>query len=196
MAWLLFTLSPLWALYRFSEAVQRRDAVYVEQHINLRTLRLSLVRQIVTAVRIALDSDPNIEAKDRQRLYDLSYGLALALAESMVTPETVIDLLLDGWPEKLDLPQPPNAHPTGLAIRSLGRLGAYYAASEMRGFRAVVIPVPPEGPRSQQTRIRMKLRGFSWRLADIEMAEALQVQIAAKLSQMLVKAKIGAGSDK
>lgn len=196
IAWLLFTLSPLWALYNFAEAVHRHDAAYVEAHVNLRTLRLSLVRQIVAAVRVALDADPNVEPRDRQRLNDLTYGLALALAESLVTPDTVIDLLDDGWPQNLDLKRPPEARPVGLNIRSLGRLGAYYAAAEMRGFRAVVIPIPPDGPRAERTRIRLRLRGFTWRLAEIELADALRGEIADKIGRALAKARIGTGGEK
>jgi hypothetical protein len=196
VAWLLFTLSPLWALYKLADAVRHRDAPYVEAHVNLRTLRLSLVRQIVAAVREALDADPNIDAKDRQRLNDLTYGLALAFAETLVTPETVIDMLDDGWPEKLDLTRPPGAHPMGLNIRTFGRLGIYYAAAEMRGFRAVVIPIPPEAPRAERTRIRLRLRGFTWRLADIELASTLRNEIAAKIGRALTKARIGAGGDR
>ena len=45
VAWLLFTLSPLWSLYNLADAVRRHDAAYVETHVNFRTLRLSLVRQ-------------------------------------------------------------------------------------------------------------------------------------------------------
>ncbi|WP_251982504.1 hypothetical protein [Methylobacterium sp. B1] len=112
----------------------------------------------------------------------------------MVTPETVMDLLANGWPDKLDVERPAGAHPEGLAIRGLGRLVSYYTALEMRGFRAVVIPIPPEGSRTERTRIRLRLRGFSWRLVDIEMADVLREQIAAKLSRALARAKIGASA--
>jgi hypothetical protein len=193
VAWLLFTLSPLWSLYSLADAVRRHDAAYVETHVNFRTLRLSLVRQIVAAVRVATDADEDLDPKDRQRLNEAAYGLALALAESLVTPDTVIDLLDDGWPEKLDLKKPEGARTTGLSIRNAGRLMSYYAAAEMRGFRAVVIPIPPEGPRAQRTRIRLRLRGFAWRLSDIEMADALRGEIAAKLARALAKARINAG---
>lgn len=193
IAWILFTLSPLWTLYHFADAVRRHDTAYVEARVNFRTLRLSLVRQIVAAVRAATDSDPDLDIRERQRLNDAAYGLALALAESLVTPDTVIDLLDDGWPEKLDLRKPDGAQPSGLAIRNFGRLMSYYAASEMRGFRVVVIPIPPEGARGHRTRIRLRLRGLTWRLVDIEMAESLREEIAAKLARALVKARIGAG---
>ncbi|WP_284287509.1 DUF2939 domain-containing protein, partial [Methylobacterium gregans] len=45
LGWILFTLSPLWALYDLARAVRARDAAYIESHVNFRTLRLSLVRQ-------------------------------------------------------------------------------------------------------------------------------------------------------
>lgn len=192
LAWLAFTLSPLWSLYDLAQAVRRHDAAYVETHVNFRTLRLSLVRQITAAMRVAAETDRDLDPRDRQRLNDAAYGLALALSETMVTPETVIDLLANGWPDKLDVERPAGARPEGLAIRNLGRLMPYYAALEMRGFRAVVIPIPPEAPRAERTRIRLRLRGLSWRLVDIEMADMLREQIAAKLGRALARAKIGA----
>ncbi|MFB0489838.1 hypothetical protein ABIE45_002424 [Methylobacterium sp. OAE515] len=192
LAWLAFTMSPLWSLYDLAQAVRRHDTVYVENHVNFRTLRLSLVRQITAAMRSASETDPDLEPRDRQRLNDAAYGLALALSETMVTPETVIDLLANGWPDKLDVERPAGTRPEGLAIRSVGRLMPYYAALEMRGFRAVVIPIPPDAPRTERTRIRLRLRGLAWRLVDIEMADMLREQIAAKLGRALARAKIGA----
>ena len=194
LAWLAFTLSPLWSLYDLAQAVRRHDAAYVETHVNFRTLRLSLVRQITAAMRAAAETDTDLEPRDRQRLSDAAYGLALALSETMVTPDTVMDLLANGWPDKLDLERPAGARPEGLAIRNLGRLMPYYTALEMRGFRAVVIPIPPDAPRAERTRIRLRLRGLSWRLVDIEMADMLREQIAAKLSRALARAKIGASA--
>lgn len=194
LAWLAFTMSPLWSLYDLAQAVRRHDAAYVESHVNFRTLRLSLVRQITAAMRAASESDPDLEPRDRQRLNDAAYGLALALAETMVTPETVMDLLANGWPDKLDVERPAGTRLQGLAIRNLSRLMPFYGALEMRGFRAVVIPIPPDAPRAERTRIRLRLRGLSWRLVDIEMADMLRAQIAAKLGRALARAKLGASA--
>lgn len=191
LAWLVFTLSPLWTLYDLSRAVRRHDTAYIEDHVNFRTLRLSLVRQITAAIRAASDAEPDLDARDRQRLNDAAYGLALALAETLVTPDTVIDLLDDGWPEKLDIERPSAARTSGLEIGGWGRLASYYAAAEMRGFRAVVIPVPPDAPRAERTRIRLRLRGVHWRLVDIEMADTLREQIAAKLGRALTRVRLG-----
>lgn len=191
LAWLVFTLSPLWTLYDLSQAVRRHDTGYVEGHVNFRTLRLSLARQITAAVRTASDSDIDLEPRERQRLNDAAYGLSLALAETMVTPDTVIDLLDDGWPEKLEIERPEAARTSGLAIGGVGRLASYYAAAEMRGFRAVVIPVPPDAPRAERTRLRLRLRGVRWRLVDIEMADTLREQIAVKLGRALARVRLG-----
>ena len=61
----------------------------------------------------------------------------------------------------------------------------------MRGFRAVVVPFPPDAPRGERTRLRLRLRGFHWRLVDIEMSDALREQIAAKLAQALARIRLG-----
>jgi hypothetical protein len=193
LGWLLFTLSPLWALYDLARAVRARDVAYVERHVNFRTLRLSLVRQTTAAVKAAADSNPTLEPRERQQLSDAAVGLALALAETMVTPETVIDLLDDGWPQRLDLPRPEAQPPSGLNLDRVGKLVPYYLMSEMRGFRTVVIPVPPEAARIVQTRIRMRLRGWSWRLIDIEVNEALRQRMAAGLAKTIAKAQQGLG---
>lgn len=191
LGWLAFTLTPLAALYDLARAVRARDVAYVESHVNYRTLRLSLSRQITAAVRAALDADTGLEPRERQRLGDAAAGVSLALAERMVTPQTVIDLLDDGWPESLDLRKPQDQEFRGLSIEGASRLLPFYTACEMRGFRTVVIPVPPSAPREQQFRLRMRLRGFSWRLIDVEITEALRAQMAQSLSRGLVRAGVG-----
>ena len=194
LAWFAYTLTPLWALYDLAGAVQRGDAEYIERHVNFRTLRVSLARQATAAIRAR--SDPG-EGRDRAQLADAAGALAVPLADALVTPATVIDLLANGWPRTLataggDLPEtldPPGAEGAsslprdGLRIPTLGRLAGYYGASDMRGFRAVVVRVPPDRPRGEQFVLRLRLRGFSWRLVDIEMTEALRARIGERLAR-------------
>lgn len=195
LGWFAFTLTPLWSLYDLARAVRTRDVGYVERHVNFRTLRLSLVRQATAALRAAAETDPEIEPKDRQRLNEAALGVALAFAESMVTPDTVIDLLDDGWPQSLDIPRPAGARPAGLRLDRIGRLLPYWLASEMRGFRTAVIAAPPDAARADQLRVRLRLRGWSWRLVDIEVAEALRAQIAQRLARTLARVRSGAPPD-
>ena len=118
-------------------------------------------------------------------------GISLALAESMVTPKTVTDLLDDGWPQGVEGAKPDKAGRGGLRIDGLGRLLAYYLASEMRGFRTVVMIVPPDAARADQLRVRMRLRGSVWRLIDIEVTEALRARVAQKLAKALARVRGG-----
>lgn len=187
--WFAFTLTPLWSLYGLARAVTARDAGYVTGHVNFRTLRLSLVRQTTAALRTAAETDPDLDPKDRQRLNEAAVGVALALAESMVTPETVLDLLDDGWPQSLDLERPAGVRAAGLSLDRVGRLFPFWLASEMRGFRTAVIAVPPDVPRAEQLRVRLRLRGWTWRVVDIEVAEALRAQMAQRLGRTLARTR-------
>ena len=191
LGWFAFTLTPLWTLYDLARAVKAHDVGYVQSHVNFRTLRLSLVRQTTAALRTAAETDPNIEPKDRQRLNEAAVGVAMALAESMVTPETVLDLLDDGWPQSLDIQRPDGVKPAGLRLDRIGRVVPFWIASEMRGFRTAVIAIPPDAPRVDRLRVRLRLRGWTWRLVDIEVAEALREQMAQRLGRTLARARAG-----
>lgn len=191
LAWFAFTLTPFWALYDLARAVQGGDVGYVERHVNFRTLRLSVIRQAAAAAQSGAELAPDAEPRERQRLLDAAVVLAVPLAETLVTPRTVIDLLDDGMPQSLDFardgeapgdPAPSGADAPGLRIDALRRLVPYYLTSEMRGFRTVVIGVPPSAPRARQFRIRLRLRGWTWRLIDIELTGELRERIARKLS--------------
>ena len=186
-SWFVFTLTPLWALYDLARAVRAGDTAYVERHANFRTLRLSLVRQASAAARTS--GEAGSDAEPRERIADAAVALAVPLVEALVTPSTVIDLLDDGWPQSVDLgrgdpnPAAQGEEERGLRIPSLGRLLPFYLASEMRGFRTVVMPVPPGHGTGRQFRVRLRLRGWTWRLVDIELPEDLRQRIAQSLTQ-------------
>ncbi|GEP00251.1 DUF2939 domain-containing protein [Methylobacterium haplocladii] len=181
LGWFAYTLTPLWALYDLARAVQAGDTAYVENHVNFRTLRVSLTRQLAAAVK---SGSSEFEQRERQRIVDAATALALPLAEALVTPQTTVDLLDDGWPQSLDLPNPPALLATGgLRVDKLGRLGAFYTASELRGFRTVVIAVPPDRTGPDQFKIRMRLRNWSWRLIEVELSETLRARIVARISR-------------
>ena len=195
LGWFLYTLTPFWALYDLARAVQAHDVAYVERHVNFRTLRLSILRQAAAAAQA--QSADEAEPRDRQRLADAAVALAIPVAEALVTPQTVVDLLDDGWPQSVDLGLEDGAaddvgtRPArpGLRIDGLRRLIPFYLHSEMRGFRAVVIAVPPEAPRANRFRVRLRLRGWTWRLVDIELTQALRERIAQKLARAAARVR-------
>ena len=194
LAWLAYTLTPFWSLYEFARAVQAGDVAAVEQRVNFRTLRLSLARQVSDTIRAEAAAEP----RERQRVSDAAAALALPVAEALVTPRNVVDLLDDGWPQALDLPEATTRHERrdGLRIPDLGRALRYYLASDMRGFRAVVIPVPPDRPRAEQFRIRMRLHDWGWRLVDIELSEDLRGRIAERIAAGMARLREKSGQEK
>lgn len=183
LGWFLYTLTPFWALYDLAAAVQAHDVRYVEQHVNFRTLRGSLIQQLTAALKVgSADAAP----KDRERIADAATILAVPLAETLVTPQMVVDLLDDGWPQSLDIANPaPDADPKrdGLTIANTQRLVDFYVASQMRGFRTVVLAVPPGRSPAKQFKVRMRLRGWTWRLIDIELNPALRDRISAAIAR-------------
>ena len=192
VAWFVYTLTPLYALSGLARDVQAGDVEAVERRVNFRTLRLSLVRQATATVRSAMAADPSLDSRERQRLNDAATGIALALAESLVTAKTVTDLLDDGWPEGLEGPRPDRvARPRGLRVDGIGSLIRFYLASEMRGFRTVVMAAPPDAPRADQLRLRLRLRGTTWRLIDLEVTESLRDRFAQKLAKALARVRSG-----
>lgn len=194
LGWFAYTLTPFWSLYDLARAVQAGDVAAVERRINFRTLRLSLAQQITAAARAEAATEP----RERQRLADAATTLALPVAEALVTPKNVVDLLDDGWPQALDLPEPNLRHERrdGLRIPDWARALRYYLASDMRGFRAVVIPVPPDRPRHEQFRIRMRLHDWGWRIVEIDLSEDLRGRIAEKIAAGVARLREKSGQER
>ncbi|MGU3360559.1 DUF2939 domain-containing protein [Methylobacterium sp. M6A4_1b] len=192
LGWFAYTLTPLWALYDLARAVQAHDTDYIGRHVNFRTLRLSVIRQAAAAAQARDPAAPDAEPRDRQRIAEAAAALAIPIAEALVTPATVVDLLDDGWPQSVELGRDPpegKSRGGGLRIDSLRRLIPFYLASEMRGFRTVVIGVPPEAGRDRRLRIRLRLRGWTWRLVDIELNDELRERIAQAFARTGAKAR-------
>lgn len=189
-AWFAYTLTPFWSLYGFAAAVQAGDAAAVEQRVNFRTLRLSLARQISAAVKANSNA---LDPRERQRIADAAAAVALPIMESALTPKAVIDLLDDGWPQGADLAAPAGRHERrdGLRIPDLKRLLRYYLAADMRGFRSVLVAVPPDRPRHEQFRIRLRLRDWGWRLVDIELSDDLRRRIGEKAAAAAARLRDG-----
>ncbi|BCM83389.1 DUF2939 domain-containing protein [Methylobacterium indicum] len=230
LLWFAYGLSPYVALYRLSQAVQAHDPQAVAQRVNFRTLRLSLTRQATAAVLDAITARRDLSARDRAILTEASGALAEPLVESLVTPETLIDLLDDGWPVRAGLarqpgsvtPSPdtsppdapsaggaaqapntqatqaPNTHDPdvpattgeagrrseglGLHASTLSQLFALFRSAEPRGFRGMVVSYPPDRPLENRFRLRLRLRGWTWRLVDLELPSALRERISQRLT--------------
>jgi hypothetical protein len=65
----------------------------------------------------------------------------------------------------------------------------FYLASEMRGFRTVVVGVPPEASRERRLRVRLRLRNWTWRVVDIELNDELRARIAQTFARADAKTR-------
>ncbi|MGE7413020.1 DUF2939 domain-containing protein [Methylobacterium tarhaniae] len=196
LLWIAYGASPYVALYRISQAVQAHDTAALEQRVNFRTLRLSLTRQAHAAAVEAIAARRDLSPRERTILTEASGALAGPLVESLVTPATLIDLLDDGWPVRAGLAR--DAAPAGEAAaapeaqRGGGALGlhastfsqlfALFRSSEPRGFRGMVVSYPPDRPLENRFRLRLRLRGWTWRLVDLELPGALRERISQRLT--------------
>jgi hypothetical protein len=59
----------------------------------------------------------------------------------------------------------------------------------MRGFRAVVVGVPPEASRDRRLRIRLRLHAWTWRVVDIELNDELRERIAQTFARASAKVR-------
>lgn len=179
--WLVYCVSPYVALYRFERAVQAHDAAAVQRRVNLRALRFSLTKQVANAVVEAGARGHQLDAQNRQ----MAVGAAIAIAEPLVarllTPETIIDLLDDGWPQDLA----PDGAPTmgGLQIRSPSQVWRFFTRSEGRGFRNVVVTFPPRARPEAQFRLKLRLGGWTWRITEIELPTVLRERLVRELAE-------------
>ncbi|TGD96944.1 DUF2939 domain-containing protein [Methylobacterium nonmethylotrophicum] len=197
LMWIAYGISPYVALYRLSLAVQAHDAAAVAERVNFRTLRLSLTKQALAAAVDAIAARRDLSARDRAILTEASGALAEPLVESLVTPETLIDLLDDGWPVRAGLARQGESGPEvtgaardagkgtdhlGLHAASPAQLFALFRTAEPRGFRGMVVSYPPDRSIENRFRLRLRLRGWTWRVIDLELPTALRERISQRLT--------------
>lgn len=179
--WIVFSLSPLVSLYNLERAVQANDIEGVRRRLNLRALRLSLLRQTVQA---ALDTAKgrDLEAGSRQAVTEAAMAFAEPLVAGLVTPESISELIRTGWAERV--PPERRAGAAGFRIGSAARLWSFYVHSEWRGFRTYVLAYPLHRPPDGQYRLRLRLSHGTWRLVDVELPADLRRQLVDEFEQV------------
>lgn len=185
VAWLAFLVSPFIALYDLSKAVQAKDVERVTERVNFRALRSSLSQQIAGAY---LQTPAAKEFGDLDRRAATNAGALIVnpIVEKLVTPEALIDLLEDGWPQGVSgRPRGTGANdgasqPFTVGFNSLSQAWRLFITSEGQGFRSVTIPLPPDIERDKQFRVTMRLSGLTWRVTGLEIPQALRRQLVRR----------------
>lgn len=181
LLWLGWCAWPLAGLYGLARAVQSGDIARIEQRVDFASLGRSLGGQIVqTYVRLAgMPVDRG----------SLIAGLASAVADPVVarllTRVGLAEFLQNGWPK--DVLGDPPAGFKGPNWNSLGNAWQVYANSEY-GIGEFRLWLPADAPRERQFRIRLALRGWSWKLTGLELPRELQERLVRELMKQQGKA--------
>jgi Protein of unknown function (DUF2939) len=184
LAWLIFLASPFVALYDLAKAVDARDLGRISDRVNFNALRVSLSRQILGAFVNGRD----LGDLDRQLAIGAGATLLNPVVEELVTPEALVDLLEDGWPQQsTGGGNGGGASPLGVDRASFGMAWRTFIASESQGFRSITIPLPATEPKEKQFKVTLRLRGATWRLTGIDLPQSLRDILIKRASQVASK---------
>jgi hypothetical protein len=181
LAWAAFLASPFVGLYRLAKAVEARDAAAIEERVNMAEVRAHLTHQLVQAYLKAVAKGRPLGGFDRQIAAQAGSTLVDPLLDQLVTPEALIDLLDDGWPQKVVPPAASAQQPLRFDLGSFGRAWRLFVTSETRGFRKVLISLPHSRPPEERFRLMMRLTGTTWRLAYLDLPHELLENLVKRL---------------
>jgi hypothetical protein len=181
LAWAAFLASPFVSLYRLARAVEARDAAAIEERVNLADLRAHLTHQLVDEYLKAVAKGRPLGGLDRHIAAQAGSSLLDPLVERLVTPEALIDLLDDGWPQNVVPSAESTQPPLRLDLGSLGRVWRLFVTSETRGFRKVLITLPHSRPKKERFGLMLRLTGTTWRLSDLDLPQELLESLVKKL---------------
>jgi hypothetical protein len=103
------------------------------------------------------------------------------LIEQLVTPEALIDLLDDGWPQAVMPASASSQQPLRFDLGSFGRVWRLFVTSETRGFRKVLVALPHSRPPEERFRLMLRLSGTTWRLAYLDLPHELLETLIKRL---------------
>ena len=203
--WAMYAVSPYVAAYRLATAVKARDSEAVKARVNFRAVRTSLAKQILV-IYLSTTSDSGAPDTTARQLAAATSDIAGPLMARLLSPEVLIDLLDDGWPQMLvperapevpDAPvsgsapentppvQPPTKVPqTGLGSPRLTWRDLFFMV-DMRGFRRFYLTVPGAYGAASRVQLDFHFDPWTWRLYGIEIPDALARRLANDLRRRI-----------
>src|SRR3954452_13163061 len=114
LLWVAYAVSPYIAAYRLAAAVQARDVEAIRARVDFRALRLSLAKQIL-AIYLTTTGDGGTSEAAARQLATAAVEIAEPLMAQLLSPEVLLDLLDDGWPQSIVAEKPADAPAPGRA---------------------------------------------------------------------------------
>ena len=203
LLWAVYAMSPYVAAYRLATAVQARDVEALKACVNFRAVRISLAKQIL-AVYLSTAGDEGASETAARQLAAAAIDMAEPLMAQLLSPEVLVDLLDDGWPQSVvseSAPKAPDA-PEGrsetsspvqpstkpprmsLGLQQLTWRDLFIMA-DTRGFRKFYVTFPGAHGAASRVRLFFRFGPWSWRLYGIEISDALARRLAEELRRRL-----------
>lgn len=180
LCWGVYIVSPYWALRNLAVAIERGDEGEIARRVNVRALRHTLARQIVSDLSSS-DRAGALSTPDVQLAAGALVAAAEPLLENLLTARGISNLLRPPLRDAAPSGEPGRA-PSDWA-RARRRLVALLQATQWRGFRSVYFNLPPDEPRDRRFRVQLRLSRMTWRLVGLELPAETRQQIAARILQ-------------
>ncbi len=175
---------PFFALYDLANAVQARDPAAVTRRVNFPAVRQSLTEQIVVTYLHLTGRDARLGQIGRGLAVGAVTSIADPIVSRLISAETLIELLNNGWPASVLPDQVPSVQ--GLSPGTLGTAWQIFVRSE-QGVRRFDLTVPATAARARQFTLRFRLISWTWKLTGIGLPDELRVRLARELVRQVEK---------
>lgn len=176
LAWAIFMVSPFVALYDLGKAVEAKDLDRITERVNFNALRVSLSQQILGEYV----KTTNLDEFEQDVISRAGGAVLNPVVEQLVTPQALIDLMEDGWPQQSVSAPSSFTSPLRVDLASLEQAWQIFISSEAEGFRSITIPLPTGEAKDRQFRLTMRLRGTTWRLSGLELPMRLREELVKR----------------
>lgn len=169
-----YTVWPFVDLYRLSSAIETGNVHEIQRHVSFGQVRNSVSRQVLDTY-LVLTGDERVGKFTRGLVIGTSTPVAENIIAEDLTPERIADFLAPRT----------STFRTGsgrlrIAPMDFRNLWALYASSDYK-LKDFHVAVPPQAPKDERFRLRMRLTSWTWRLIDIQLPHELRIQLAQKI---------------
>ena len=179
LVWIGYTAWPLYDLLVLVHAMEAHDIGTVTRHVYFDAVRVSLTQQVVAAYvrRTRINISPFAQSMAAGTL-----GIANPIAQKLISPEALSDLLGSGWPVTVGSDPPPGT--VGITERTIGTIWQIFKNSEY-GFARFEVAAPSVLPQQQRFSLTFRLLQWRWRLVAVTLPENIQNLLGDELAKAL-----------
>jgi hypothetical protein len=179
LLWIGYVVWPLYDLSVLVRAIETRDVEAVTSHVYFDAVRRSLSNQVVDAYvkRTGFQLSPLAQSMAASAL-----GIADPIANKLISPEALSELLAVGWPVAVLPDRPPGI--VGITPRTIGSVWQIFGNSEY-GIGRFEVTAPAQLPARQRFGLTFRLLQWRWQLVGITLPDTIQNLLADELVKAL-----------